>query len=81
MAPTDAGIYEDHLRDLLGQLQASPELLETMQAVVQAQAPISIQSKHRFLLNRLGLVVYHGNEVQPRNQLYRLYFQQHLSEA
>lgn len=77
-APTDAGIYEDHLRDLLIRLQTEPELVASLRTVMLSDGPVDLPAKHRFLLNRLGLVVFLGNQVVPRNRLYRLYFQQHL---
>lgn len=77
-APTDAGIYADHLRDLLTQLQASKDLSETMKTVVNSEQPISINSNHHFILNSLGLIILVGNSIKPRNNLYRQYFKDHL---
>lgn len=79
-ASTDAEIYQDHLRSLLFQLQSEPETLAAFNTICQATVPVTISSKHSFLLKQLGLVVPEGSQVKPRNLLYRLYFKQHLSQ-
>ena len=77
-AATDEGIYEDHLWSLWEQLESEPDLKSAFSKVIGSSEPVELPRKERFLLNRLGLVVYRGNKVEPRNQLYRLYFQQQL---
>ncbi len=78
-APTDAGIYGEHLRRHLWNLQQHPELAETFQQVVRTKKPVSLPTLLAFKLNGMGLVRLQGNDVTPRHErLYRPYFQARL---
>ena len=78
MAPTEAGIYGDHLRRHLWNLQEHPELGAAFSKVVTANAPIELESVLAFRLHSLGLVQLRGNEVTVRFELYRQYFSDRL---
>ncbi|HBB35079.1 MAG TPA: molecular chaperone Tir [Cyanobacteria bacterium UBA9273] len=78
-APTEAGLYSDHLRRHLWNLQQHPELVAAIQEVVTATAPVRLESAAAFKLHSMGLVHFHGNEVTPRCDLYRQYFRDRLS--
>ncbi|BAY22946.1 hypothetical protein NIES2100_27100 [Calothrix sp. NIES-2100] len=79
-APTEAGIYSDHLRGHLCNLERHPNLAAAFSQVVNSLAPIEIDSESAFKLNSMGLVVYcNENKVMPRCDLYRQYFQNRLS--
>ncbi|MGA7936601.1 MAG: AAA-like domain-containing protein, partial [Kovacikia sp.] len=73
-APTEAGLYRDHLVGLLGALERYPALGTAMKTVVASETPVSLRSEEAFKLDSMGLVVQVGNAVQPRCQLYRQYF-------
>ncbi len=73
-APTEAGLYSDHLRRHLWNLQQHPELAAAMEAVVSATTPVRVESGAAFKLHSMGLVNLQGNEVTPRCDLYRQYF-------
>lgn len=73
-SPTEAGIYSDHLRRHLGNLQQHPELMAAFTEVVQADSWVAIESDRVFKLYGMGLVKLSGNEVMPRCDLYRQYF-------
>jgi AAA-like domain len=73
-APTEAGVYGDHLRRHLWNLQQHPELAIAFQRVIASHQPIELASVLAFKLHSLGLVQLQGNEVTPRFQLYQDYF-------
>jgi hypothetical protein len=78
MAPTEAGIYSDHLRRHLGTLQQHPELAAAFSEVVNTDSWVTIKSDQVFRLHSMGLVKLHGNSVMPRCDLYRQYFRDRL---
>jgi hypothetical protein len=79
-APTEAGIYSDHLREHLCNLKQHPKLVAAFSQVVKSPVPIELDSESAFKLHSMGLVVYrYENKVMPRCDLYRRYFQNRLS--
>lgn len=77
-APTEAGIYGNHLRRHLGNLQQHPELAAAFREVVQENDWVKIASERAFKLHSMGLVKLQGNAVMPRCNLYRQYFRDRL---
>lgn len=77
-APTEAGIYSDHLRRHLGTLQQHSELATAFSEVVKTDSWVTIESAQVFKLHSMGLVKLHGNSVMPRCDLYRQYFRERL---
>ncbi|MEG4986188.1 AAA-like domain-containing protein [Microcoleus sp. BR0-C5] len=73
-AIADAGIYSDHLRRQLWNLEEYPELAQGMRDIVAADSPVQLKAMQAFKLDSLGLVKLHGNECVPRCELYRHYF-------
>ncbi len=79
-APTDSGLYSSHLRGhLLNLREEYPELLAAMKEIVQASEAVKLEEKLAFQLQSLGLVVFEGNKVKPRCNLYASYFREHLA--
>ena len=79
-APTEAGIYSDHLRRHLWHLKQHPELAAAFNRVVTISIPVELDSLSAFKLHSMGLVVYrHENKVTVRCDLYRRYFRDRLS--
>lgn len=78
-APTDAGLYSDHLRRHLWNLERHSELATALKKVVDANAPVQLASMQGFKLQSMGLVNLQGNYVTPRCDLYRQYFRVRLS--
>jgi transcriptional regulator with XRE-family HTH domain len=78
-AIADAGIYSDHLRRQLWNLEEYPELAEGLREIAAADIPVQLKSMQAFKLDSLGLVKLQGNECVPRCELYRQYFRSHLS--
>jgi serine/threonine-protein kinase len=78
--PTEAGIYTDHLRRHLLNLQKYPELAEALRQVVMKSKPIELNSNLAYKLESMGLVTLQGNQATIRCDLYRSYFRDHLQE-
>ncbi|MBE9118818.1 AAA-like domain-containing protein [Lusitaniella coriacea LEGE 07157] len=78
-APTDAGLYNDHLRRHLWHLEQHPDLATAIKTVVDSDTPVQLESMQGFKLHSLGLVNLQGNHVTPRCNLYRQYFKIRLS--
>lgn len=78
-APTESGIYGDHLRRHLWSLQHNETLAQAFIQVLDGQGPVCLESEYAFKLHSLGLVEFRGNEVMPRFELYRQYFQDRLN--
>ena len=77
-APTEGGLYSDHLRRHLLNLEADSELLSAFKQVIPSYQPVQIGSTEAFKLHSMGLVKYDGNAVVPLCGLYRQYFQSRL---
>lgn len=77
-APTDSGLYSDHLRRHLWILSQHPELANALKKVVAVDSPVQLDSMQGFKLHSMGLVHLQGNEVRPRCNLYREYFRVRL---
>jgi AAA-like domain/Trypsin-like peptidase domain len=79
IAPTEEGLYCDHLRRHLENLREHPELLAAMRQVVAANSPIRLDSAKAFQLHSMGLVKKKENDVLPSCNLYRQYFSDRLT--
>lgn len=77
-APTEAGIYSDHLRRHLWNLEQNPKLAEAMKKVVSSKEPVRLPSEETFKLDSMGLTLRQGNDAIPRCNLYQLYFSDRL---
>jgi hypothetical protein len=78
-ASTESGIYGDHLRGHLWNLQEHPELRTAMKKVVDSTTPVQLEPMQAFKLQSLGLVRLEGNNVKPWCNLYARYFCDRLS--
>ena len=79
LPPTEAGIYSDHLRRHLWNLEKYAELMEAMREVVSVSQPVRLRSELGFKLNSMGLVKLEGNNYIPRCRLYEEYFRDRLN--
>ncbi len=77
-APTEAGIYRNHLREYWLSLQQEPSLMKAFETVVTATGPVRLEIISAYQLQSMGLVKLSGNEVEPRCRLYRSYFSDRL---
>ncbi len=73
-APTEAGLYRDHLRRFLWLIQQQSDLIDAFQQVAAAPDGVRLESRQAFRLQSMGLVHLQGNEVRLRCDLYRQYF-------
>ncbi|MCZ0903913.1 AAA-like domain-containing protein, partial [Microcoleus sp. HI-ES] len=64
-AIADAGIYSDHLRRQLWNLEEYPELAQGMREIAAADSPVPLKAMQAFKLDSLGLVKLQGNECVP----------------
>ncbi|WP_254173782.1 AAA-like domain-containing protein [Planktothrix pseudagardhii] len=79
ISPTEEGLYSDHLRRLLFNLnQNDGELAKAMKRVVASENPVRLEGNLGFKLRSMGLVKFRGNDVIPLCNLYRLYFSDRL---
>ena len=75
---SETGIYSDHLRRHLWNLEEYPELVAAMRNVVYEKSRGELTGILGFKLDSLGLVKWKDNKYHPRCELYRQYFQVHL---
>lgn len=73
-APTEAGIYSNHLRRHWENLQKNPELAQTYKKVVKSSEPVELERVQSYKLHSMGLVKRQGDKVTPSCDLYRQYF-------
>lgn len=73
-APTETGIYADHLRLHRWNLEKHPDLADALTQILEADRPVQLKGAIAFKLNSMGLVYLVGNQVSIRNDLYRQYF-------
>ncbi|MBD2481862.1 AAA-like domain-containing protein [Planktothrix sp. FACHB-1365] len=79
ISPTEEGLYSDHLRRHLFNLnQNDGELANGMKKVVASENPVRLEGNLGFKLRSMGLVKFRGNDVIPLCNLYRLYFSDRL---
>jgi hypothetical protein len=78
VAPTEGGLYGEHLRRHLLTLEGDEKLLAAMKQVIAADQPVSTSTGEAFKLTSLGLVRFQGSEVVPTCNLYRQYFRERL---
>ncbi|MBW3586350.1 MAG: AAA-like domain-containing protein [Cyanobacteria bacterium 0813] len=77
-ATAEAGIYSDHLRRHLWNLEKYPELIEAMREVSSVPKPVKLRLELAFKLNSMGLVKQEGNYCTARCSLYEEYFRDRL---
>lgn len=78
VAPTEGGLYREHLRRHYLDLKSDDKLIAALRHVVSANEPIQVGTEEAFRLQSLGLVKYQGNAIAPSCELYRRYFREHL---
>jgi hypothetical protein len=79
VAPTDEGLYSDHLRRNLLNLQENAELLVAFTKVISANNPLQIGTAEAFKLRCIGLIKLQGDFAMPSCELYRQYFGDRLA--
>lgn len=79
IAPTEEGMYTDHLRRHLLTLEQYPSLLGAMKKLVSTDREVRLNSMDAFRLSSMGLLKFVGNNSFVSCDLYRLYFRERLS--
>ncbi|MEL6381911.1 MAG: AAA-like domain-containing protein, partial [Cyanobacteria bacterium J06626_18] len=77
-APTQSGIYSDHLRELLAALYPHPDLRAAFWTVVNSTAPVILEPITAYRLESLGLITLNKNQAMLTCELYRRYFLEFL---
>lgn len=77
-APTQSGIFSDHLRELLAALYPHPDLQAAFRQVINASAPVTLEPITAYRLESLGLISLKKNRASPSCELYRQYFREFL---
>lgn len=72
-APTPSGIYSEHLRSHLADLQAHPMLAIALKQVLQ-QEETHLEAVTAYKLESLGLIRLQGDRVSLSRKLYQIYF-------
>ncbi|AUT00285.1 serine/threonine protein kinase [Nostoc sp. CENA543] len=78
LAPTEQGIFRDHLRQQFQHLQRNPQLELGYKKVVMTNTPVMLDTEVTFKLHSLGLVKLVSNDCVPSCDLYRQYFSNRL---
>ncbi|MDB9525793.1 AAA-like domain-containing protein [Oscillatoria sp. CS-180] len=73
-APTQSGIYSDHLRELLAALYLHTDLQTAFQIVVRSPHPVTLEPITAYRLESLGLITLNKNQASPACELYQRYF-------
>jgi len=75
-APTDTGIYKNHLLDLLERLEKQPDLKTAFKQILdQVNSPIPpVTTRQMYQLMGMGLIRFENNTAKVRSKLYQLYF-------
>jgi hypothetical protein len=79
-APTDTGIYQQHLLRLLEILHQNQELQFVFKQIVDSNKPVQLKNKtvQIYQLESMGLIKLEGNLARTRCNLYQLYFRDRL---
>jgi hypothetical protein len=73
-APTQAGIYRNHLQETWKQLKAHPALEMAFHEILKSEVAIAIEPTQAYQLQSMGLIKLMGNVTEVSCQLYRQYF-------
>ncbi len=79
-APTDSGIYRNHLSRHLETIERRREIKKVFQDILKANSPVRFPQKNREVrqLEAMGLITIKDNQAETRCQLYRKYFGEFL---
>jgi hypothetical protein len=80
-APTDSGIYSQHLRQHLATLRGNQKLVLAFIEVLNQTKGVQLDSIIGYQLYSMGLIKWQRNQAIPRYELYRQYFSDQLDEV
>jgi transcriptional regulator with XRE-family HTH domain len=73
------GIFQYHLWRLWVTLQKNPNLVKTLETIVNSESGVSLNPAQIYPLEGQGLIRREGDRILMRCELYRAYFQQQFS--
>lgn len=79
-ATDHSGIYGQYLREHLAIIQTEPALLFAIQQLINSHGEIRLEGVAIYQLESMGLIQLDGTLAKFSCELYRNYFQKHLSE-
>jgi AAA-like domain/CHAT domain len=80
IAPTEEGLYEDHLYRHFLILEENKQLKSAMLKLVKSDDAVTLEPTYAFKLKSMGLAKSKGNKVIPLCNLYRIYFSDRLQD-
>ncbi|MDF5729967.1 MAG: AAA-like domain-containing protein, partial [Rhizonema sp. PD38] len=78
-APTETGIYNEHLRQYLLALIEERELEAAFYEVITTPMSVKLEPVLAYKLQNMGLINLEGDRAYPACELYRLYFREQLN--
>lgn len=78
-APTQSGIYRNHLQGIWQQLKRNPDLEAAFYLVIHSKRPVAVEPTSAYRLQSMGLIQLLGNLADSTCQLYRRYFLDNLN--
>jgi diguanylate cyclase (GGDEF)-like protein len=73
-APTQTGVYREHLQNLWVIVHEKPELAAALEEIITASGSIQLEPLIAYQLESLGLVKLEGNTCTISRELYYVYF-------
>jgi len=73
-APTQMGIYKEHLQSLWLILKKKPEIAAALEEIITAAGRVELDPSVAYQLDSMGLIKLEGNNSIISCELYRLYF-------
>ena len=73
-APTQSGIYRNHLQETWHQVKENPDLEAAFYPVIHSDIPVPVEPTLAYQLQSMGLIKLVGNLAQSTCPLYRQYF-------
>ncbi len=80
-APTEAGIYNEYLKQYVLALGDEPKLGNAFYEVINATNCVKLESVLAYKLQSMGLINLESDRCTPVCELYRLYFRQYLKKG
>ncbi|MEH2285067.1 MAG: AAA-like domain-containing protein [Nostoc sp.] len=80
-APTEAGIYNEYLRQYVLALRDEPKLGDAFYEVINTTSSVKLEPVLAYKLQSMGLINLEGDRSTPACELYRLYFRQYLKKS
>lgn len=80
-APTEAGIYNSHLRQYVSILQEDLQLKSVFCELIGAESPMKFDPLVTYKLQSMGLIKLDGDYASVACELYRLYFRRQLCDS